>query len=121
MADFSIDSCKPLPDWARGMNCAVTVCDSDCKIIYMNERARATFAAHGDLIGRNLLDCHSERSVAIIGELLATGGQNCYTIEKAGLRKMIFQTAWRLADGSVGGLVELSMVIPDEMPHYVRD
>lgn len=116
-----MDSDKTLPDWAWGMNCAVTVCDADCKIIYMNERARMTFAAHGDLIGRNLLDCHNERSVAIIRGLLASGGQNCYTIEKGGLRKMIFQTAWRRADGSVGGLVELSMVIPNEMPHYVRE
>lgn len=109
-----------IPDWAWGMNCAVTVCDAECKIIYMNERSRQTFAKHGDLIGRNLLDCHSPRSVEIIKSLLASGGQNCYTIEKQGLRKMIFQTAWRKADCSVGGLVELSMVIPDEMPHYIR-
>ncbi len=109
-----------IPDWAWGMNCAVTVCDADCKILYMNARSRETFAKHGDLIGKNLLDCHNPRSVEIIHHLLATGGQNCYTISKAGLRKMIFQTAWRKEDGSVGGLVELSMVIPEDMPHYVR-
>lgn len=33
---------------------------------------------------------------------------------------MIFQTAWRKDDGTVGGLVELSMIIPPEMPHYIR-
>ena len=26
---------KILPDWAKAMNCAVTVCDADCNIIYM--------------------------------------------------------------------------------------
>lgn len=109
-----------LPDWAWGMNCAVTVCDADCRIIYMNERARATFASHGDLIGKNLLDCHSPASVETIRHLLATGGFNCYTIEKQGLRKMIYQTAWRDKEGAVCGLVEISMVIPSEMPHYVR-
>ena len=112
---------KPaIPYWAWGMNCAVTVCDASCTIIYMNERARQTFAKHGDLIGKNLLDCHNPRSVEIIKTLLAEGGQNCYTIEKLGQRKMIFQTAWRRDNGMVGGLVELSMVIPEDMPHYVR-
>ncbi len=33
---------------------------------------------------------------------------------------MIFQTAWFDDEGHVAGLVELSMVIPADMPHYVR-
>ncbi|MDE6133990.1 MAG: PAS domain-containing protein [Muribaculaceae bacterium] len=110
-----------VPDWAWGMNCAITVCDADCRIVYMNKRSRETFAAHGDLIGHNLLDYHPERAIEIIRRLLNNGGQNCYTIEKNNVRKMIFQTAWHNADGSVGGLVELSMIIPAEMPHYIRN
>lgn len=101
------------------MNCAVTVCDADCRILYMNAKSRATFAKHGELIGKNLMDCHSPRSQAIIRELLATGGTNSYTIEKHGVRKMIYQTAWK-QDGKVAGLVEISMEIPQDMPHYVR-
>ena len=27
-----------LPEWAYGMDCAVTVVDCECRIIYMNER-----------------------------------------------------------------------------------
>lgn len=110
-----------LPDWAMGMNCAVTVCDKHCKIIYMNKRSRDTFAGGTDsLIGSNLLECHSDRSKEIIHYLLSEGGTNCYTIEKNGLHKMIFQTAWKDEDGNIGGLVELSMVVPTDMPHYVR-
>lgn len=109
-----------VPDWVWSMNCAVTVCDAECNIIYMNARSRETFAKRGELVGKNLLDCHNERSTGIIRHLLASGGQNCYTIEKEGVRKMIFQTAWRKADGSVGGLVEISMAVPDDMPHYIR-
>ena len=52
-------------------------------------------------------------------KLLETGGVNTYTIEKKGVRKMIYQTAWK-QDGVVGGLVEISMEIPGEMPHYMR-
>ena len=111
-----------LPEWAYGMNCAVTVVDTDCKIIYMNERSRHTFANRGggDLIGHNIMDYHNDRSKEIIRRLLREGGSNAYTIEKEGLRKMIYQTVWHKADGSLGGLVELSMIIPEEMPHYIR-
>ena len=50
---------------------------------------------------------------------IADGGTNAYTIEKNGVRKMIYQTAWRV-DGIVGGLAEISMEIPADMPHYIR-
>lgn len=106
-------------EWAEQMHCAVTVCDAEGKILYMNEKSRATFSKRGDLIGKNLMDCHSERSKAKIRELLATDGTNSYTIEKNGVKKMIYQTTWK-RDGKVAGLVEISMVIPEEMPHYVR-
>lgn len=111
-----------VPDWAFRMNCAVTVADAQCNIIYMNERSRQTFAAHGGayLIGHNLMEYHNEHSQDIIRRLLAEGGTNCYTIEKQGVRKMIFQTAWRDDQNSIAGLVELSMVIPDKMPHHIR-
>ena len=105
--------------WADEIDCAVTVCDTEGVILYMNEKARATFAKHGDLIGRNLFDCHSERSREMIRRMLATGGTNAYTIEKQGVRKMIYQTVWK-EHGEIRGLVEISMEIPCEMPHYIR-
>lgn len=107
-------------DWAEGMACSVTVADKDCVITYMNRRAREQYKKHGNLVGKNLLDCHNERSRGIIRRILETGGTNSYTIEKNGVRKMIYQTACTGADGRVEGIVEVSMVIPDELPHYVR-
>ena len=50
---------NPFP-WADGMNCAVTVCDTEGVILYMNEKARATYIQHGNLIGSNLFGCHNE-------------------------------------------------------------
>ena len=108
-----------IPDWSKEMNCAVTVCDKDGVVLYMNDKAKETFAKHGDLIGKSLIPCHNERSRAIIADLLASGGTNAYTIQKNGVKKMIYQTAWK-ENGVVAGLVEISMVIPEEMPHYVR-
>ena len=51
-----------IPEWAKEMNCAVTVCDKEGVIIYMNDKAKETFASHGDLVGKSLIPCHSERS-----------------------------------------------------------
>lgn len=106
-------------EWAQEMNCAVTVCDTEGIILFMNDKARQTFAKHGNLIGKNMLECHQPKSQEKIRELLTTGGTNSYTIQKNGIRKMIYQTAW-FKNGVVGGLVEISMEIPEEMPHYIR-
>lgn len=111
-----------VPQWMYAMDCAITVADSDCNIIYMNERSRRTFASRGgaDLIGHNLMEYHNERSKAIIQRLLEEGGTNCYTIEKEGLHKMIFQCTWHYGNGKIAGLVEISMIIPQTLPHYIR-
>jgi DUF438 domain-containing protein len=50
--------------WAEQMDCAVTVCDKDGIIIYMNEKSRKTFEKYGNLIGKNLMDCHNPSSIA---------------------------------------------------------
>ncbi len=106
-------------DWAKELNCAVTVCDREANIIYMNDKSKATFAGRGDLMGKNLKGCHKPESWDKILNLLANGGTNVYTISKNNQKKLIYQTAW-FNEGEVGGLVELSMVIPEEMPHYIR-
>ena len=106
-------------EWAKEMNCAVTVCDTKGVILFMNDKACKTFAKHGDLIGKNLFDFHNLQSKEKIREMLATGGSNAYTIEKNGIKKMIYQTPW-FNEGVVSGLVEISMELPEEMPHHIR-
>ena len=44
------------------------------------------------ILGKNLFDCHNPQSQAKIRELLETGGVNAYTIEKNGVKKMIYQS-----------------------------
>lgn len=105
--------------WADDLNCAITVCDAQGEILYMNSRSQQTFAAHGNLIGKNLFECHSEPSKAKIRHMLASGESNAYTISKNGQRKVIYQTPWR-RNGEIAGMVEISMVVPEEMPHYIR-
>lgn len=107
-------------NWAEDMNCAVTVCDKSGIIIFMNQKSRDTFCKNGEsMVGHSMIPCHNEHSQAKIREMLEQGTSNCYTIEKNGVKKMIYQTPWR-ENGVVMGLVEISMVIPEEMPHYIR-
>ena len=45
-------------EWAESIHCAVTVCDAEGTITYMNAKARETYKKRGNLIGKNLFDCH---------------------------------------------------------------
>jgi len=45
---------------------------------------------------------------------------NIYTLEKDGIKKLIYQAPW-YEGGEYAGVVELSVEIPFEMPHFVRD
>lgn len=103
-------------EWAKEINGNITVCDTEGKIIFMNDNS---LAKYGDIVGSNLLDCHNSHSQDKIRELIKSGGSNSYTIEKNGIKKFIYQTAW-MQDGVVCGLVEFAMEIPEHIPHFVR-
>ncbi len=108
-------------EWVKEYPAAITVCDRQGDIIEMNDKACETFAADGgkDLIGHNLKDCHKQSSWEKILSIMETGEPNIYTIEKEGHRKMIVQQPW-YKDGKVAGLVEMSIILPEVLPHYVR-
>jgi hypothetical protein len=108
-------------NWTDGFPGAVTVCDRAGIILDMNDTAALMFAADGGraLIGRNLLDCHPEPARSKTADLLAHPRVNVYTIEKRGVRKLIYQAPW-FRDGEAQGLVELSLELPAEVPHFVR-
>ncbi|MCX6132785.1 MAG: hypothetical protein NTU47_03130 [Ignavibacteriales bacterium] len=108
--------------WIREFPAAITVCNQNGIILSLNDKACVSFADDGgkNLIGTNLLDCHPEPARTKVEELLQSGASNVYTIEKGGVKKLIYQSPW-YDDGKYAGLVELSLPIPAEMPHFVRD
>ncbi len=108
-------------NWTDGFLGAITVCDRDGIVVYMNERSNAVFAKSGggDLLGKSLIDCHPEPSRSLLMKMLAEPIPNSYTIEKNGIHKMIHQTPW-MENGEFKGVVEMSFEIPMEMPHHVR-
>jgi PAS domain-containing protein len=99
----------------------VTVCDPAGVVLEMNDAAALVFEADGGraLIGRNILDCHPEPARTQLEEMLARREPNVYSIEKRGVKKLIYQVPWH-RDGAYAGFLELSLEIPFQMPHVVR-
>jgi transcriptional regulator with PAS, ATPase and Fis domain len=115
------DFLPQLPDMLKELPFAITVCDAEGNILYMNDRSISTFQKYGgaDIIGTNLFLYHNGASAVKLRELLDKQINHAYTIEKNGIRKMIYQSPW-FKDGKFAGLIELSMEIPMEMPHFIR-
>lgn len=105
-----------MKDYFENVAVSMTVCDLEGKVVYQNNRA---VEALGEARGHNLEECHKASSWEIIQRMLREGSTNAYTIEKRGVRKLIYQTPW-YENGEVAGLVEYSIVLPANMPHKVR-
>jgi transcriptional regulator with PAS, ATPase and Fis domain len=109
------------PDWISEFPAAITVCDEQGVLVAMNDRAADALQKDGGrgLIGKSILDCHPEPARTKTQTMLQKQEKNVYTIEKNGIRKLIFQSPW-YKQGRYAGLVELSLEIPTEIPHFVR-
>lgn len=98
---------------------SVTICDKDGKILEMNEKAINVLSHGRNIIGNNLLDCHPEPARTKLENMLKNHNLNAYTIEKNGVKKLVYQSPW-FKDGEFAGYIELSMELPEVMPHFVR-
>ncbi len=108
-------------DWTLEFPGAITISDAAGIILYMNDKAVATFQKYGgaSLIGKSLIDVHPEPARTKLKNMYETRTPNTYTIEKNGVKKLIHQSPW-YQDGAFRGFVELSIEIPVDMPHYIR-
>lgn len=109
-------------EWWKGINQAVTVTDAAGTIIEMNDKSREAFADDGGdaLVGKSVFDCHPEPARSRTRQLYQTQRPNSYTIRKRGQKKIIHQLPW-FTDGAFAGIVEISIPIPDDLPHFDRD
>jgi hypothetical protein len=111
----------PAVSWLDQVKIAFTYCAEDGEILYMNQFSAETFAANGgeELLGKNALDCHPEQAKQKMQDLLDHPALIAYTIEKQGRKKLIYQVpVW---DGDTfKGIVEISLPLPENMPHFVR-
>jgi PAS domain-containing protein len=108
-------------NWIKSFPAAITVCDTQGIILEMNDKAIDVFREDGGekLLGTNLLNCHPDPARAQLQTMLNTQKPNYYTIEKQGIKKLLYQVPW-YQNGIYAGFVELSLPIPNEMPHFIR-
>ena len=110
------------PDWIDEFPAAITVSDRSGTIVAMNRAALATFADEGgaSLLGRSVFECHPEPSRSLLREMFQQQRAHHYTIRtRTGRHKAIHQLPW-YCDGLFAGFVELSLEIPERLPHYDR-
>lgn len=109
-------------DWIKQFPGSVTVCDCNGVILEINDKAAESYDSYGgyDVVGKNLLDCHHEPARSKVQKMLEACEKNIYSIEKNGIKKLIYQSPW-FQDGQYAGFVELSLEIPFEMEHFVRE
>jgi transcriptional regulator with PAS, ATPase and Fis domain len=104
------------------LDAAVTVCDENGNIIYINEKSALTFRNYGgrNLINKNIRDCHSADANNQINNMIEYGIPNIYSIEKNGKKKLICQYPYPIGENKFG-LIELSIELPEKINHFVRE
>ena len=104
-------------DWAKEMDSAVCVCDLKGIVTYMNAKGKVDYGS--DLTGKEIFSCHPEPAKAKFTALMASGKENIYSIEKNGIKKMVYQLPI-FENGRLSGYAEIVKQLPAEVPHYVR-
>jgi len=109
-------------DWTKEFPAPITVCNAEGIILSMNDASLALFEDDGGkaLIGTNVLDCHPEPSRSKLLGMLTEGRSNTYTVRSKGRTKLITQQPY-YRGGMFAGIVEISVVLPDPLPHHDRD
>ena len=108
--------------WVEELPAAITVTDENGTLVAMNASSRESFAADGGgaLIGTSVFECHPEPARTKTMVLYEGRQPNHYTVRKDGRKKIIHQFPW-YREGRFAGFVEISIPIPDDLPHFDRD
>ncbi len=108
--------------WSKYFPAAITVTDENGIITEMNDVSITGYQKDGgaNLIGTNAIDCHKEPSLSKVRKLYNDHELNVYTITKNGKKKLVYQAPY-FVEGVFSGMVEMSLPLPDDMPHYDRD
>ncbi|HYA55824.1 MAG TPA: PAS domain-containing protein [Nitrososphaerales archaeon] len=108
------------PEWFEELPCSVMICDKKFNVVYMNDKAAEDLADDGgrELVGTDLMDCHPPAAQVKLREVLASARPNVYTTEEGRKKKLVYQCRWKKG-GRVGGVVQLVIELPRDIPHHV--
>jgi hypothetical protein len=109
-------------NWSKYFPASITVTNADGIITEMNDVSIASYQKDGgaNLIGTNAIECHKEPSLSKVKKMYSEQTLNVYTITKNGKKKLVYQAPY-FVEGKFSGIVEMSLPLPDEMPHFDRD
>lgn len=109
------------PDWIEEFPGMISVCDTEGKILVLNKKIAAYFAATGGkrLIGSNLFDCHNPVSGAQVRDLLENRKGDVYIAEEDGSQELVIHSPW-YQDGDFAGLVEIAIPLEAPIRHVKR-
>ena len=93
--------------------CAVVICNLEHEIIYMNPAAADRYAKRGgaELVGRSLLDCHTEQANEMIKKVVTWFSESVdhnriYTFHNEKENKDVYMVALRDENGTLIGYYE---------------
>jgi len=109
-------------NWSKYFPASIMVTDENGIIVEMNDVSVENYQKDGgaNLIGTNAIECHKEPSLSKVKKLYREHGLNVYTITKNGKKKLVYQASY-FVEGKFSGMVEISLPLPDEIPHFDRD
>ena len=109
-------------EWVREFTAEVMVCDRTGIAVEMNDEAAVLFAGDGGrgLLGSNIRDCHPDPARGKLESLLAGQTTNAYFSTEHEEKRFFYQAPW-FQDGQFAGMVEVSFVVPQDIPHFIRD
>ena len=108
---------------------AVVLCDLEDTIVYMNPAAKENYRKYngGELVGRNLLNCHNPRSGEMIHKVVAWFAADpshnlVHTFFNEKQQKDVYMVALRDEEGKLIGYYEKHEYrTRDDMPFYAID
>ncbi len=109
-------------DWVDEYPGMISVCDTEGKILMMNQKIADYFASSGGkkLIGTNLFDCHREIAGGQIRDLMEVQKTDVYIAEENGERELVIHAPW-YKQGTFAGIVEISVPLTGEIRVIKRD
>lgn len=90
---------------------AVVICNLRHEIIYMNNSAKERYKKYGDIVGKNLLDCHNPKSCEMIQRVVEWFGADkshniMFTTHMERENKDVYMVALRDENGDLIGYYE---------------
>ena len=108
--------------WYKVFPGAITVTDEKGTVIEMNEGSEKLFEKDGGyaVLGQNVITCHPPGTQEKVRQIYETQSFNIYSITKGGQKHLVYQAPYFI-EGEFSGMVELSLDLPDDIPHFDRD